>query len=258
MAGEPTTDDALSLIEDAFPGELAKARASLASRDLALGRLLGASGAAVFEATRGGRRSRCVIKIFFGDSRASMAREVQMLKAIAEHPNIPSIIDEHPEMYAVLAPRGDCDLFDLVFGDFRGAADQTRAALHGAALGLAHVHRCGVVHRDVKPENIILVRARIGVLIDFDLAERRGAICERAGTRRYMAPEVAANERVLVHPSQDAWSLGRVLGDVSAAEASLAWLDERAHGMRRHPPWSRDGVERLVADLNAARERRRA
>jgi serine/threonine protein kinase len=90
------------------------------------------------------------------------------------------------------------------------------------------------------------------VLIDFDSAERSGTVSGRAGTRRYMAPEVARSARLLVELSQDFWSAGRLLEDLIPADASLSRFGRRARGMQRHLPQLRDGVEALLADMSAS------
>ncbi|MEM9882078.1 MAG: protein kinase [Planctomycetota bacterium] len=84
-----------------------------------------------------------------------------------------------------------------------------------AAEALAFAHRAGVVHRDVKPGNLMLTRAGRGKLVDFGLADAGdpndphrlpdGVI----GTPAYMAPEVARGETATA--ASDQYSLGATL-----------------------------------------------
>jgi serine/threonine-protein kinase len=61
--------------------------------------------------------------------------------------------------------------------------------LKGSLLGLGAAHARGVVHRDYKPENVLIDQAGHSKLADFGIAIRAGREVEAAGTPAYMAPE---------------------------------------------------------------------
>jgi hypothetical protein len=81
------------------------------------------------------------------------------------------------------------------------------------AEGLAAVHACGLLHRDVKPANVLLGDDGVPRLIDFGLAEPvgRGDVGAVCGTPAYMAPEQARGEGNRIDPRTDLFGLGAVL-----------------------------------------------
>jgi serine/threonine protein kinase len=61
--------------------------------------------------------------------------------------------------------------------------------LKGSLLGLAGAHAAGIVHRDYKPENVMVDRAGSSILVDFGIALRSGTPTAPLGTPGYMGPE---------------------------------------------------------------------
>lgn len=130
-----------------------------------------------------------------------------------------------------------------------------------AADGLAFAHERGVVHRDIKPGNIMLVRGRHAKVMDFGIARMRvsdvktqtGAIL---GSPKYMSPEQVAGRRV--DHRADIFSLGVVLYELATGEPpfsapNMAQLMQQIAGATPLPPSSVNAALPPMLDLILAR-----
>ncbi|MEM6569193.1 MAG: serine/threonine-protein kinase [Planctomycetota bacterium] len=140
------------------------------------------------------------------------------------------------------------------------------AIVRDVARALDHAHRCGVVHRDVKPANILVDRSGSARLSDFGLAASAGAAeggDAVAGTLAYMGPERLEGGRAT--PASDVYSLGVVLRELVTLEAPLqattlpgaiAEIAQERASRRAHPGVSRD-LRAILARATAQRPEER-
>jgi len=138
----------------------------------------------------------------------------------------------HPNVVQVFDAGDDDGRPFLVMEYVDGETVADRLARHGGftgaelvgltaqlSAGLAHAHAEGIVHRDVKPHNVLLRRDGVAKLTDFGIAravEESGLteIGTVLGTAPYMAPEQAAGRPV--GPAADVYALGALVRHVAS------------------------------------------
>jgi hypothetical protein len=125
------------------------------------------------------------------------------------------------------------------------------------AEGLAAVHACGLLHRDVKPANVLLGEDGRPRLVDFGLAAPLASddLANLSGTLAYMAPEQARRQVERIDARTDLYGLGAVLYDLLTGRpphvgASRAALHEAAcTGDVTAPLRVNPALPRAVSDL---------
>jgi serine/threonine protein kinase len=190
-------------------------------------RELGRGGAGVvYEATDTELRRRVALKVLLSGTFAR-ARELQRFKQEAQavarldHEGIVKVLD--------IGSHVDGAWFAMEFVDGPSLMDRVRAEGHlgweeavriaaVVARALAHAHGAGLLHRDVKPHNVLLERGREPKLADFGLALAADADVTRLtgtgqilGTPMYMAPEQATGDLRALGPHTDVYALGVTL-----------------------------------------------
>jgi serine/threonine-protein kinase len=157
---------------------------------------------------------------FRGDIKTRFLREAETAAQL-NHPNIVDIyaVDEAEGIvYFVMAYITGDNLAKRLHDHGSLSVDETRRTLRDVADALAYAHERGVVHRDIKPDNI-LIDGQSGrpMVTDFGIARavsdadsRLTATGIAIGTPTYMSPEQAAGERS-VDGRSDLYSLG-ILG----------------------------------------------
>ncbi len=183
-------------------------------------------------------------------------RRESKVAASIDHPNVIPILeagDEDGALFITMRLVEGTDLRALI--DAEGRIDPLRAAriVRQVGAGLDAAHKRGLVHRDVKPANVLLARADHVYLSDFGLAKRaasvggltrQGSILARV---EYAAPEQITNDRV--DARTDIYALGCLLFEALTGEAPFATWEGEGPAMLAHLNAPRPSPVELCPDL---------
>mmetsp|Transcript_75404 Transcript_75404/g.121720 ORF Transcript_75404/g.121720 Transcript_75404/m.121720 type:complete len:458 (-) Transcript_75404:103-1476(-) len=182
---------------------------------------------------------------------AGAQQEVSLLKGLSAHPNLiayrESFLEEAGILFIVMSLAED--------GDLRRVVTEAQAVkrvlpepvvlswLRQVLLGLEHLHKQGVVHRDLKSSNIFLCGGRRHIRIgDFGIStvlQSTAFASSCVGTPAYMSPELMRNERYDYHV--DMWALGCIcfeLCTLSMPFPASSLLQLAVQVMETEPAWS--------------------
>lgn len=167
-------------------------------------------------------------------------RETQ-IASMLNHPNIVTILDvgTHDDVQFIASEYVEGDTLRQRMQRGPLAVDEVIDVTIGAASALVAAHEAWIVHRDVKPENIMLRRDRGVKMLDFGVATLLGGGDETdplrkplVGTLYYLSPEQVRGEAI-IDTRSDIYSLGAVMYEMLAG----------------HPPFPGSDVMEVLAAI---------
>jgi hypothetical protein len=204
------------------------------------------------------------------EARERMRREARLMARLGDHPNIVTVYDAVEDgdvLHIVARFMAGGSLAERLAAAPSGrlAVDEVLRIGRSLADALAHAHEHGVVHRDVKPDNIWLAADASACLGDFGIAmavdEPVSAAASATGTPYYQAPEQGAGQPPV--PQSDLYALGATLWELLCGRPPFTGADALAllaqHRYTEPDPPSRHAggvspdLDRLVLALLAKR-----
>ena len=245
-----------ALLAPAEPAERAPpGRPPAAAGPYLLGEPVGRGGAcAVYRARHAETGEPAAVKLLHAElaSRRSVARferEIARTRSL-DHPHIVRVLGwgrgEAGTLYYAMELIEGPSLLELIERYGPQPDGRVIRLLGQAAEALAAVHAAGLVHRDIKPVNLMLGPADQLKLIDFGLCQPAGEPdpTDRRGTPGYLAPELG--EGAPHSPAGDLYALGAVARELLTGGTALPLRDLAEEDLRG-----------IIAALCAAEPRRR-
>lgn len=242
---------------------------TLAGGRYTLGRLLGeGAGKRVYLATDTRLQREVAAAVFKAAGSDDTAihrarREAEAMAKLGEHANVVNVYDfgeESGQLYLISQYMAGGDLYDLLSdaADHRLAVEEVVRIGMDIASGLAHAHAHGVVHRDVKPQNVWLTPDGAAKIGDFGLAVAEGgtrvtAVGTIIGTVAYMPPEQGLGRGS--DARSDIYSLGALLYELLCGippfvgESAAAVVSQHVSTAPVAPSGHRSGVPAALDQL---------
>lgn len=217
--------------------------------------------ATVYRGTNTATHGTVAVKVLLPEARANeeivakFAREARAIARI-DNENVLKIFDvgqQGEEQFLVMELLDGEEILELLKRE--GPMEPTDAlrVVRQAANGLAAAHAQGIIHRDVKPGNLVLLEDGTVKVVDFGLAAGMDAESQRVGTPHYMAPETC--ESGTSEPASDIYSLGISLYHLLLGQPPYAGKSVKeilaAHmaGEPLHPERKLASLPREISDL---------
>jgi len=145
--------------------------------------------------------------------------ELEALRKV-QHPNVVAVLDadvDGDKPYIVMEHIRGKSMQAIADGGFSSISLSDRISWFvQVCRGIKSAHELGVLHRDLKPDNVLVDAAGAAKVCDFGLAfldgnERLTETHEQVGSRYYMAPECERGRTDSISKATDVYSLGKVL-----------------------------------------------
>ena len=202
------------------------------------------------------------------EARERMRREARLMARLGDHPNIVTVYDavqDGEALHIVARFMAGGSLAERLAAAPGGRLEVGDVLRTGRSLAdaLAHAHEHGVVHRDVKPDNVWLGADGSAGLGDFGIAVAAGdpVAGSATGTPYYQAPEQAAGKPPLAQ--SDLYALGATLWELLCGRPpfigpdAVALLAQHRHAApeppSRHAAAIAPGLDALILSLLAKR-----
>ena len=198
-----------------------------------------------------------LLAVEFSEAEQERFRREARVLAKLSHPNIPAIydVDFSPGKFNIVFQYIEGQtLREIIDRDGASQIKTARVWFHQIASALDHAHKLDIVHRDVKPENIIITPdLESAYLVDFGIAlsaEEARKLTKSGyamGTPGYMSPEQVASDPI--DSRSDIYSLGVTFYEALAGKHNPAGSYEPLAANEAIPPL----IDDLVLDCLAAK-----
>ncbi|KAK1407837.1 hypothetical protein QVD17_39464 [Tagetes erecta] len=144
----------------------------------------------------------------------NLRQEIEILRKL-KHENIIQMLDsfESPQQFCVVTELAQCDIFEILEDRKVLPEDEVQKIAKQLVRALHYLHSNRIIHRDMKPQNILICAGGVVKICDFGFARAMSndtvALRSIKGTPLYMAPELV-QEKTYNH-TVDLWALGAIL-----------------------------------------------
>ncbi|XP_028843161.1 serine/threonine-protein kinase dst1-like [Denticeps clupeoides] len=233
-------------------------------RDFTISKCIGSGGfGQVFKAQKRNSDELVALKYVYWDPGATTNpfKEIRLLKE-CNHQNLTKFHGTYLQRHTIIIAMEFCgggSLFELYKDCDPFYKDETAYVCREVLQGLKYLHAKSIIHRDIKGQNVLVNNVGDVKICDLGLAARlsdHGALFNKAGTSKWMAPEVVRGKNKMPYNEKcDIWSLGITAIEVAQAEHPPDFMNPRRIAsfisrLKEERNWSRKFEDFICQVLN--------